>query len=90
MHKLVNVYLLFELCRNASENNELHDAEVGSARRTAKEDALKNSEDITKYMEGISQKEQEVVHRILEATKAQAVFLEFLQNDHSTQSDETQ
>ncbi|KAL9995282.1 putative plus-end-directed kinesin ATPase [Helianthus debilis subsp. tardiflorus] len=85
-----HVLAIDELVRIASENNELHDAEVVSARRTAEEDALKNSEDIIKYMEGISQKEQEAVHGILETTKAQTVFLEFLQNDHSTQCDEIQ
>ncbi|KAD0793410.1 hypothetical protein E3N88_43707 [Mikania micrantha] len=40
------------IMRNDSENNELHDAEVSSARKTAEEDMLRNSEGIIKHMEG--------------------------------------
>lgn len=47
------MFLFFELCRSASENNDLHDAEVSSARKTAEEDVLNNSEDIVKHMEGM-------------------------------------
>ncbi|KAK9075819.1 hypothetical protein SSX86_004148 [Deinandra increscens subsp. villosa] len=81
-----HVSAIEELVRSASENNELHDAEVSSARKTAEEDMLKNSEDIIKHMEGTSQKEQEAVHGILDISKVQTMFLESLQKDHSTQS----
>ncbi|PWA67893.1 hypothetical protein CTI12_AA312740 [Artemisia annua] len=43
----------------ASKSNEHHVAEIGSARETAKEDVSKNSKDIIKHMEVISQEEQE-------------------------------
>lgn len=75
-----------ELVRGASESNEHHAAEIGSARETAKEDVSKNSEDIIKHMEGTSQEEQEAVRGILDTTKAQAMIIETLQEDHSTQS----
>ncbi|KAL8259949.1 hypothetical protein R6Q59_027902 [Mikania micrantha] len=81
-----HVSVIEELVRNASENNELHDAEVSSARKTAEEDMLRNSEDIIKHMEGSSRKEKDAVHGILETTKAQTMFLESFQKDHSTQS----
>ncbi|KAK1408457.1 hypothetical protein QVD17_40247 [Tagetes erecta] len=81
-----HVLAIEELVRSACENNELHDAEVSSARKTAEEDMLSNSEDIIKHMEGTSQKEREAVHGILDTTKAQTIFLESLQKDHSTQS----
>ncbi|KAI3694582.1 hypothetical protein L1987_77549 [Smallanthus sonchifolius] len=81
-----HVSAIEELVRSASENNDLHDAEISSARQTAEEDMLKTSGNIIKHMEGTSQKEQEAVHGILETTKAQAIFLETLQKDHSAQS----
>ncbi|KAI7748783.1 hypothetical protein M8C21_013644 [Ambrosia artemisiifolia] len=81
-----HVLAVEELVRSASENNELHDAEVSSARKSAEEDVLKNSEDIIKHMEGTCQKEQDTVNGILETTKAQSVFLETLQKDHAAQS----
>ena len=52
MKIIVDVFILFELCRGASESNEHHAAEIGSARETATEDVSKNSEDIIKHMEG--------------------------------------
>nr|GEW03252.1 kinesin-like protein KIN-5C [Tanacetum cinerariifolium] len=75
-----------ELVRGASESNEHHAAEIGSARETAKEDVSKNSEDIIKHMEGTSLEEQDAVRGILDTTKAQAMIIETLQEDHSTQS----
>ncbi|KAM0021520.1 putative plus-end-directed kinesin ATPase [Helianthus debilis subsp. tardiflorus] len=75
-----------ELVRTASDSNEHHDAEIGSARKTAEEDTLKNIEEIIKHLEGTSQEELEAVSGILETTKAQAVILETLQSDHTTQS----
>ncbi|PWA43854.1 kinesin motor domain-containing protein [Artemisia annua] len=67
--------------RGASQSNEHHAAETGSARKTAKEDVSKNSEDIIKHME----EEQEVVRGILDTIKAQSMIIETLQEDHSTQ-----
>ncbi|XP_076908537.1 kinesin-like protein KIN-5C [Bidens hawaiensis] len=81
-----HVLAIEELVRSASENNELHDAEVSAARKTAEEDMLKTCEDIIRYMEGSSQHEQVAVHGILETTKTQTMFLESLQKDHTTQS----
>ncbi|PWA48405.1 Kinesin, motor domain-containing protein [Artemisia annua] len=70
----------------ASKSNEHHVAEIGSARESAKEDVSKNSEDIIKHMEVTSQEEQEVVRGILDTIKAQAMMVETLQEDRSTQS----
>ncbi|KAF5782237.1 putative transcription factor WD40-like family [Helianthus annuus] len=61
--------------------------------KTSPRKMLRDSDHVMELLsvcEGISQKEQGAVHGILETTKAQTVFLEFLQNDHSTQSDEIQ
>ena len=52
MKIIVDVFMLFELCIGASNSNEHHVAEIGSARENAKEDVSKNSEDIIKHMEG--------------------------------------
>ncbi|KAI7732548.1 hypothetical protein M8C21_024154 [Ambrosia artemisiifolia] len=81
-----HVSAIEELVRTASESNEHHDAEISSARKTAEEDVMKNIEEIIKHIEGTSQEELEAISGILETTKAQAMNLETLQNDHSTQS----
>ncbi|KAI3742366.1 hypothetical protein L1987_60046 [Smallanthus sonchifolius] len=81
-----HVSAIEELVRTASESNEHHDTEISSARKTAEKDVLQNMEEIIKLIEGTSQEELEAVSGILETTKAQAMILETLQNDHSTQS----
>ncbi|XP_076926393.1 kinesin-like protein KIN-5C [Bidens hawaiensis] len=81
-----HVSAIEELVRTASESNENHDTEITAARKTAEEDVLKNMEEIIKHIEGMSQEEIEAVTGILETTKAQAMILETLQNDHSTLS----
>ncbi|KAL8236585.1 hypothetical protein R6Q59_017666 [Mikania micrantha] len=81
-----HVSAIEELVRTASESNEHHDNEISSARKTAEEDVLKNIEEIIKHIEVTSQEELEAVSGILETTKTQAMILDTLQNDHSTQS----
>ncbi|KAL4571599.1 hypothetical protein LXL04_018362 [Taraxacum kok-saghyz] len=74
------------LVRTACESNETHDGEISSGRASAEVDVSKNTEDIIKHIEGTSQEENEAVHGVLETTKAQAMVVDNLQKDHSTQS----
>ncbi|KAG5243976.1 kinesin-related protein [Salix suchowensis] len=74
------------LTRNVSESIEQHDAEVDSARVTAEQDVAKNSEDILKRIDSVSDVERGSVSKILDAVKAHANVLETFREDHSGKS----
>ncbi|KVH94541.1 Kinesin, motor domain-containing protein [Cynara cardunculus var. scolymus] len=74
------------IIRSASDSNEHHDAEIVSLRANVEGDMLKNSEDISKHIDGTSEQEREAVSKILETTKSQAKSLKSLQEDHARQS----
>ncbi|KAJ6743247.1 KINESIN MOTOR DOMAIN-CONTAINING PROTEIN-RELATED [Salix viminalis] len=74
------------LTRNVSESIEQHDAEVDSARVTAEQDVAKNSEDILKRIDSVSDVERGSVSKILDAVKAHANVLETFREDHSSKS----
>ncbi|KAG6745012.1 hypothetical protein POTOM_051653 [Populus tomentosa] len=78
-----HVSKLVSLTRNASDSIEQHDAEVGSARVTAEQDVAKNSEDVLKHIDRVSEVEQGSVSKILEAVKAHSNTLETFREDHS-------
>ncbi|KAI5560825.1 hypothetical protein POPTR_016G077800v4 [Populus trichocarpa] len=78
-----HVSKLVSLTRNASDSIEQHDAEVGSARVTAEQDVAKNSEDVLKHIDRVSEEEQGSVSKILEAVKAHSNTLETFREDHS-------
>ncbi|KAJ6698367.1 125 KDA KINESIN-RELATED PROTEIN-LIKE [Salix purpurea] len=74
------------LTRNVSESIEQHDAEVDSARVTAEQDVAKNSEDILKRIDSVSDVERGSVSKILDAVIAHANVLETFREDHSGKS----
>ncbi|XP_011004114.1 PREDICTED: 125 kDa kinesin-related protein-like [Populus euphratica] len=78
-----HVSKLVSLTRNASDSIEQHDAEVGSARVTAEQDVAKNTEDVLKHIDRVSEVEQGSVSNILEAVKAHSNTLETFREDHS-------
>ncbi|XP_061955780.1 kinesin-like protein KIN-5C [Populus nigra] len=78
-----HVSKLVSLTRNASDSIEQHDAEVGSARVTAEQDVAKNTEDVLKHINRVSEEEQGSVSKILEAVKAHSNTLETFREDHS-------
>ncbi|XP_052172781.1 kinesin-like protein KIN-5C [Diospyros lotus] len=77
---------LVSLARNVSDNNELHCTEIGLARAAGEEDVTKNSEDIIRHFDNVSEQECECISGILAAVKDQANTLEVLREDHSAQS----
>ncbi|XP_022888530.1 kinesin-like protein KIN-5C [Olea europaea var. sylvestris] len=73
--------------RNMCNSNELHDAEIDSARVIVGEDITKNSEGILQYFDGMSEQERGYVSEILTTSRFHSETLEILQKDHSQQSD---
>ncbi|XVE96398.1 hypothetical protein REPUB_Repub02eG0218200 [Reevesia pubescens] len=74
------------LIRIASETNEQHDAEIDSARVSAEQDSLKNTDDTLQYIDSMSEQEQGITSGILDSVKAHGKSLETFQDDHSSQA----
>ncbi|XP_057497269.1 kinesin-like protein KIN-5C [Actinidia eriantha] len=80
-----HVSTMVSLVRNVSDSNEQHDIEIGSARATTEEDVKKNSEDIVRHYDSVSEQECGSISGILAAVKAHTTTLDVLQEDHSVQ-----
>ncbi|XP_077241300.1 P-loop containing nucleoside triphosphate hydrolases superfamily protein [Tasmannia lanceolata] len=76
------------LVSNATENNELHDQEISSARDAAEMDLAKNSEDLICHFERILEHEKESASGIMEAVGAHTGTLQTLQEDHQARVSE--
>ncbi|KAI7734063.1 hypothetical protein M8C21_014611 [Ambrosia artemisiifolia] len=74
------------LIRSVLDSNDHHDREISSLRATAKDDALKTSEDLSKHTDSTSEQERKVISAIQETTKSHIKNLESLREDHATQS----
>ncbi|KAL4558321.1 hypothetical protein LXL04_036519 [Taraxacum kok-saghyz] len=73
------------LVRSAVDSNKQHDDEISSLRANAEQDVVKNSDSISKHIDGTSEQEVEIVSSIQETTKSQTKNLESLHEDHGTQ-----
>ncbi|GFZ02508.1 P-loop containing nucleoside triphosphate hydrolases superfamily protein [Actinidia rufa] len=80
-----HVSTMVSLVRNELDSNEQHDIEIGSARATTEEDVTKNSEDIFRHFDRVSEQECGSISGILAAVKAHTTTLDVLQEDHSVQ-----
>ncbi|KAI7757926.1 hypothetical protein M8C21_007662 [Ambrosia artemisiifolia] len=74
------------LIRSALDSNDHHDREISCLRATAKDDALKTNEDLSKHTDSTSEQERKVISAIQETTKSHVKSLESLREDHATQS----
>ncbi|XVF55755.1 hypothetical protein PTKIN_Ptkin06aG0062300 [Pterospermum kingtungense] len=74
------------LIRNASDSNEQHDAEIDSARLTAEQDGLKNTDDTIQFINSVSEQEQGITSGILDTVKAHDKSLRIFEDDHSSQA----
>ncbi|RID61728.1 hypothetical protein BRARA_E00857 [Brassica rapa] len=74
------------LVKSACDNNEEHDAEVDSARTAAEKDVAKNSDEIIKQIDRMSEDEKVSVSQILENVKIHEKSLESFQQDHCCQA----
>ncbi|PSR98522.1 Kinesin-like protein [Actinidia chinensis var. chinensis] len=80
-----HVSTMVSLVRNVLDSNEQHDIEIGSVRATTEEDVTKNSEDIFRHFDRVSEQECGSISGILAAVKAHTTTLDVLQEDHSVQ-----
>ncbi|VVB02333.1 unnamed protein product [Arabis nemorensis] len=74
------------LVRTACDNNELHDAEVDSAKTAAEKDVTKTSNEIIQQIDRMSEDEKASVSQILENVKTHEKTLASFQQDHCCQS----
>ncbi|GMI71066.1 hypothetical protein like AT2G36200 [Hibiscus trionum] len=77
---------MVSLIRKASDANEQHDAEIDSARITAEQDGLKNTNDTLQYIDRMSEQAQGITLGIVDSIKAHSKSLETFQDDHSSEA----
>ncbi|GFQ04640.1 125 kDa kinesin-related protein [Phtheirospermum japonicum] len=72
--------------RTMSEINEQHNVEIDSARVTMESDTVKSGEDITHFIDGLSEQERASVSEILTTARAHSETIDNLKRDHSEQT----
>ncbi|KAK1288108.1 hypothetical protein QJS10_CPB19g00413 [Acorus calamus] len=83
-----HVMAMEEIVRNAIESSEQHDLEIGSSGAEAVDNVVKNSEDIQRHIENLTEYEVETASGIIANVKSHLGTLKDLEDDHASRTTE--